>query len=81
MGDIEHHFAFVAQATDDRHQAIDLPRRQAAGGFVERDHVGATGQGLGDFHQLPLPEGQAPDLLLRIDFVSQALEAGQCLLA
>lgn len=80
MGDVEHHFALVAQASDDRHQAIDLPRREAAGRFVEGDHMRATGQRLGDFHQLPLPQGQAPDFLLRIDFIGQAFEAGQRLL-
>ncbi|MNS80280.1 hypothetical protein D3C72_1139550 [compost metagenome] len=81
MGDIEHHFALVPQPADDRHQAVDLPRRKAAGGFVEGDDMGATGQRLGDFHQLPLAERQAPDFLLRVDFIGQAFEAGQCLLA
>ena len=81
MGDVEHHFALVTQARDDRHQAIDFPCRQTAGGFIEGDHVGATGQRLGDFHQLALAQGQAPELLVGIDLIGQALETGQRLLA
>ncbi|MNS28098.1 hypothetical protein D3C72_600640 [compost metagenome] len=81
VGDVEHHFALVPQPADDRHQAVDLPRRKAAGGFVEGNHMGATGQRLGDFHQLPLPQGQAPDFLLRVNLIGQAFEAGQRLLA
>ena len=78
---VEHHFALVAQARDDRHQTLDLPRRQAAGGFVKGDHMGAPGQRLGDFHQLALAQGQTPQLLVRVDFIGQALEARQGLLA
>ncbi|MNN44208.1 hypothetical protein D3C81_1584880 [compost metagenome] len=81
MGNVEHDFALVTQASDDRHQAVDLTGRKAAGRFVESDDVGAARQRLGDFHQLPLAEGQAPDLGLRIDFVGQAFEAVQRLLA
>jgi hypothetical protein len=43
--------------------------------------MGATGQGLGDFHQLPLAEGQASEFFIRVDFIGQALEARQRLLA
>ncbi|CRL99725.1 hypothetical protein [Pseudomonas sp. 28 E 9] len=79
--DIEHHFALIAQARNDRHQAINLTRREAAGRLIEGNHVGATGQRLGDFHQLALAQGQAAELFLGIDFIGQALEARQRLLA
>ncbi len=81
MRDVEHHFALIAQAADDRHQTVDFARREAAGRLIEGDHMRATGQRLGDFHQLPLAERQAPDLGLRINFIGQALETGQGILA
>ncbi len=37
----------------------------------------APRQRLGDFHQLALAQGQAPELFLRVDFIGQALEARQ----
>ena len=80
MRDVEHDFAFVTQAPDDRHQAVDLARRKAAGRLVESDDMGATRQRFGDFHQLPLAEGQAPDFGLRVDFIGQAFQAIQRLL-
>ncbi len=77
MGDVKQHFALVTQARDDRHQAVDLPGRKAAGGLVKGNDVGTTRQRLGDFHQLPLAQRQTAELLLRVDLVGQALEAGQ----
>ncbi|SAM30347.1 hypothetical protein BN1864_LIB5394:03344 [Pseudomonas sp. 1 R 17] len=43
--------------------------------------MGATGQRLGNFHQLALAQGQAPEFFLGVDFIRQALEASQGLLA
>ncbi|VVN57967.1 hypothetical protein PS687_04461 [Pseudomonas fluorescens] len=43
--------------------------------------MGATGQRLGDFHQLALAQGQPAELFFRIDFIRQTLEASQGLLA
>ncbi len=81
VADVEHHFALVSQAGDDRHQTVDFPGRQATGGLVESNDVGTTRQGLGDFHQLALAEGQATDFFLGVDFVGQAFEQRQRLLA
>ena len=78
---VEHHFALLAQARDDGHQALDFPRREATGRLVKGDHMGATGQRLGDFHQLALAQGQAPEFFVGVDFIGQPLEAGQGLLA
>ena len=58
MGNVENDPALVTQPGDDCHQTIDLARRQTAGGFVERDDMGIARHGLGNFHQLPLPEGK-----------------------
>ena len=74
VADEQHRDAAVAQAADDREQAVDLVRRQRGGRLVEDQDAGLDRQRLGDLDQLLVGHRQAADRRRDVELDVELLE-------
>ena len=76
MGDVEDGDALGAQLADDLEQALGLDGRENGRRLVEGDDLMRHQQGASDLHELPVGDGEAADLPVRVDAGAELTQDG-----
>ncbi|VAU69200.1 Uncharacterised protein [Klebsiella pneumoniae] len=74
MRNVQNDAALFAQLADHAKEIFYFTRRERAGWLIEGDNFGVTRQRFGNFHHLPLADGEILKGRLRIDIQPKVLE-------